>query len=114
MTAAKTPVEKESAESRRIAIVSPGMKPATEVPPQTPLRAMSVQSVQVAVKGPSKPLTTKALDSVSVFGSALFTFVKTSAPGELSEQLVPFGMYPAAHVKTEAIGQLFDPPPEPA
>ncbi len=54
----------------RIAIVSPGIKPETLVPPQTPFLAIAEQDpTQFAVSGPVKPEMVTAFEEVRVEGS---------------------------------------------
>lgn len=115
VTLALTTPLKLADEVTRIAIVSPGIKPATLVPPHEPfLEIAEHDPEQVAVNGPVKPETVTEFEVITVEGSTLTWFVKENAPGLTSSQTVPFGAYPASQLTTDAIVQEFEVRPESA
>jgi hypothetical protein len=65
-----------------MAIVSPDVKPDTDVPPHEPLRAIAVQPVpQVAVRVPEKPLSVTALLEIVLLGVTPVWLVNVIASG---------------------------------
>jgi hypothetical protein len=66
-TVALKVVENEPEEVSRIAMVSPAWNPLTLVPPQTPLREIAAQPMQVAVSVVLNPDRVKVFEVIAVF-----------------------------------------------
>src|ERR1017187_5064522 len=75
-------------EVRRMAMVSLLTKPVTGDTPQTPLRAMPVQVLQIALTGPVKPVRVTVLEVYVMPLVALVTSLKLKALGPLADAVV--------------------------